>query len=420
MKRHMMIFALLAGALLLSFSGPKVSTAQVGTTIEISRLDFENADIRQVMKTLGEIGGRNIILDHEITGEVTIYLREITWESALLAVLNMRDLVGYEENGFIKILTREDYETQINTLRDQERQRYVEERLAEPKQVKVIKINHADAAIIKTTIDPLLGEGDQPSVDRRTNSLVFTVTDSSLVVIEDIIKELDTETRQVSIEVKMVTVNSSSLSELGVNWSALKNDNSAELNTVSEAGKLFVGKFTGTISNTALNAAIASLIDQNKAEVVSRPHVTTQDNETATISSGQQIPFLSYDEARNVVTEMIDASTELNVTPHILTDERILLDVIAARRSGEAVGFGVTVNEERAEVRMITSNGETAVIGGLRHMRDSKHDMGIPVLQNIPLIGQLFKYTRIENSKTDLIIFITPHIVERIDAQLTE
>jgi len=104
----------------------------------------------------------------------------------------------------------------------------------------------------------------------------------------------------------------------------------------------------------------------------------------------------------------------------VLTDERILLDVVAARRSGEAAGMGVTVNEEMADVRMITSDGETAVIGGLRNVQDTKLDTGIPVLQDIPLIGQLFKYSKIENTKTDLIIFITPHIIQKIDTNLTE
>ena len=420
MKKHTILIVLLACFLPLLLHGSGMCQSSEKTTIEISRLDFENADIRQVIKTLGEIGNRNIILDREIEGNVTIYLRDVTWETALLAVLNMSNLIGYEENGFIKVLKREAYTAQINALREQEKQRFMQEKLLQPKQVKVIPIHHSNAASVKTTIDLLLGENDKPSVDIRTNSLVFIASDSSLAVIEDIVKELDKETKQISIEVKMVSVNSGSLTELGVNWSALGNKGSVEQTTVSEAGKLFLGKFTGTISETALEIALASLIDKNKAEVISRPHVTTQDNEKATIKSGQQIPFLTYDEARNVVTQMIDASTELQVTPHILTDERILLDVIAARRSGEAVGMGVTVNEEMADVRMITSNGETAVIGGLRHVQDSKVDKGIPVLQDIPLIGQLFKYTRIENKKTDLIIFITPHIIERIDTNLTE
>lgn len=419
MKKHtVMIGFLLCIAVLIPFSSGNSQIAEQ-LTIEISQLDFENADIRQVMKTLGEIGNRNIILDHEITGNVTIYLRDVTWESALLAVLNMRDLVGYEDSGLIKVLTREDYETQINSLLEKEKQQLIQERLSEPKRVRVIKINHANALNIKTTIDPLLGDEDKPSVDVRTNSLVFTATDSSLAVIEDIVKELDTETKQVSIEVKMITVDSGTASELGINWSAVKNNNSVELSTISEA-EMFIGKFTGTVSGAALNATLSALISKDKAEIVSRPHITTQDNETAIIKSGQQIPYLTYDEARNLVTEMIDVSTELSVTPHILTDDRILLDVVVARRSGEPTGMGVTVNEELADVRMITSNGETAVIGGLRHMRESKYDQGIPILQNIPLIGQFFKYTRITNKKTDLIIFVTPNIVERVTTTSVE
>ena len=417
MKKHIFVMLLLLGAIF-TLTG---STGESQSTVEISRLDFENADIRQVIKTLSEIGDRNIILDKSIEGECTIFLKDISWESALIAVLNMNDLIGYEDNGFIKVLPRQSYEAQITALEDKIENEQMKRRLIEPEQVRVIKIHNARAEDVKATIDPLLGEQDKPSVDIRTNSLVFTASDSSLAVIEDIIRDLDTETRQVSIEVKMVTVDSGSLTELGVNWSAIKEGNSAEQNAIvvedEETQKLLVGKYTGSVSNVALEVALATLIDTNKGEIVSRPHVTTQDNETAVIQSGQQIPKLTYDEARNLVTEMIDATTRLEVTPHILSDDRILLDVHAQRKSGEASGMGVTINEEVAEVKMITSNGETAVIGGLRQTDDTKQESGIPILQDIPLIGQLFKYTKVETTKTDLIIFITPNIVEPVSSR---
>ena len=420
MKKYRMIRTVLACFLLLGLHGFGLCQNAEKSTIEIPRLDFENADIRHVMKTLGEIGDRNIILDKEITGDITVFLRDVTWEAALIAVLNMNNLIGYEENGFIKILTRENYNLQMSVLQDQEKKEIIEEKLAEPKKVEIIKIHNADAANIKLTLDQLLGDEDKPSVDTRTNSLVFTATDSSLFIIKDIVNKLDKETKQVSIEVRMIKVDTGSLTEIGVNWSAVKNDNKAELSTLSEAGKLFVGKYTGTVSDAAFNATIASLIDKDKAEVISRPHITTQDNEPAIISSGQQIPFLSYDESRNVIREMIDATTVLDVTPHILSDERILLDINVKRSSGQPTGLGVTVTVESADLKMITTNGETAVIGGMRRTQDIKQDKGIPILQNIPLLGQLFKYSRIENKKTDLIIFITPNIIQPVKASLSE
>jgi type IV pilus assembly protein PilQ len=107
------------------------------------------------------------------------------------------------------------------------------------------------------------------------------------------------------------------------------------------------------------------------------------------------------------------------VTPHILTDDRILLDVDARRRSAAGVGVGLTINDEHARVKMITSNGETAVIGGMRQMQETKVESGIPILQDIPLIGQAFKYTKRENKKTDLIIFITPRILGSVSSQMS-
>jgi type IV pilus assembly protein PilQ len=178
-------------------------------------------------------------------------------------------------------------------------------------------------------------------------------------------------------------------------------------------------KWSGSVSDAVITANLATLIDKNKAEVVSRPHVTTQDNEPANISSGSQVPYVTYDEARNTIVQLFDASTALKVTPHILTDDRILLDVDAKRRTADGVGVGLKINEEQAQVKMITSNGETAVIGGMRQMQESKQETGIPILQDIPLIGQAFKYTKRETKKSDLIIFITPRIVGSETSQVT-
>lgn len=117
---------------------------------------------------------------------------------------------------------------------------------------------------------------------------------------------------------------------------------------------------------------------------------------------------------------MFPASTELVVTPHILSEDRILIDVLATRRTAEGVGIGLKVNEESAEVKMVTSNGETAVIGGMRQRHESQIESGIPILQDIPLLGQVFKYTKREMKNTDLIIFITPRIVETVTTELTQ
>ena len=383
----------------------------------IRTLDFEEAPIRQIMKTLSEIGDQNIIVDRNIVETCSIYLSDITWKEAFLAVLKMNDLVAYMDGGFIKVLKKEDYDTQLNALKEKERL----ERMTEPARVSVVKIHNARAEDIKATLDPLLSEEDQPSVDLRTNSLVFTVSDSSLAIITEIIDDLDLETRQVSIEVKMVTVDSNSMTELGINWSALNaGGRSITQETIGEEGKLLVGKYAGSAGETQILATLSSLIDQNKAEIISRPHVTTQDNETAIISSGQQVPYITYDEARNTVITLIQANTVLEVTPHILSNDRILLDVLASRRSAEGVAIGLKINQEESQVKMITSNGATAVIGGMRQMRESKYESGIPILQDIPLIGQVFKYSKRETVKSDLIIFITPRIIESIRTEVSE
>jgi type IV pilus assembly protein PilQ len=415
-KKNLFIIFIIVALIAISLTSSGLCVNIDSPDIPIPMLDFENAEIRQIMKTLSIIGKQNIIVDNAITESCSIYLSNVSWKEAFLAVLKMNNLIAYKDGNFIKVLKMEDYEVQMEALREVERL----ERITKPASVRVIKIHNARAEDIKTTIDPLLSEDDQPSVDLRTNSLVFTVSDSSLAVINQIIEELDTETRQVSIEVKMVTVNSNSMTELGINWSAVNDGKSIVQKTVGTEDKLLVADYAGAAGGTDILATISSLIDKNQAEVVSRPHVTTQDNEPATISSGHQVPYVTFDEARNTVVELINASTELTVTPHILSDERILLDVSATRRSAEGVGVGLRVSDESAQVKMITSNGATAVIGGLRQLNETEQESGIPILQDIPLVGQVFKYTKRESRNTDLIIFITPRVVETVATQISQ
>jgi type IV pilus assembly protein PilQ len=419
MKRNNLFAILLIAFAFSGVSFEKVySAVQDGPSVKIQRLDFEKADIRQIMKTLSEIGNCNIIVDRKITEDCTIYLSNVSWKEAFIAVLKMNDLVAYEDAGFIKVIKREDFNAQVKALKESERLTKMEKSAS----VRVIKIHNARAADVKATLDPLLSKNDQPSVDLRTNSLVFTVSDSSLAIINQIVKDLDTETRQVSIEVKMVTVDSGSTSELGVNWTVANSDKSKSVTqtTIGEEGALLLGKYTGAAGKTNIMANVATLINKNKAEVVSRPLVITQDNEAATISSGQEVPYITYDQARNTVVTLIKATTEMTVTPHVLSDDRILLDVAATRRSAEGVGVGLIINEESAQVKTITTNGETAVIGGMRQVQETKLESGIPILQDFPLVGQAFKYTKRETKKTDLIIFITPRIVENVKVQTTE
>ena len=154
------------------------------------------------------------------------------------------------------------------------------------------------------------------------------------------------------------------------------------------------------------------MVDENKADIVAVPHITTMDNTPATISSGKEIPIITRDEAGNTIVTLTEALTSLTVTPHVLSEERIQLDVLARRTSAEGTGLGTVFTTEQADNTVVVSNGETAVIGGMRSRRQVNQFTGIPILQNIPLIGMFFRYTKSETREMDLIIFLTPNIVE--------
>lgn len=383
--------------------------------IYISQLNFENAEIASVFSALADIGDRNIIIDSDVAGKVTITLKNLTWREAFLAVLSASDLTAYEEMGFIKVMTQAKFNTKLQQIREQE------EALVrfKPKNHIVIPIHNATAQEIKNSIDPLIiNEADRPTVDVRTNSLIFTASDSLINLVKPIIAKLDVEVRQVAIEVRMLRVDSSSLWELGVNWRASKEGGSVRQRTfkadqVELDKKLLLLDITESLrSGVSIDAKIQSMVEENKAEIVAVPHITTLDNTPATISSGKRIPIITFDEARNTIVNLEEALTSLTVTPHVLSEERIQLDIMAQRTSAEGTGLGTVFTTELAENTVVVSNGETAVIGGMRTRTQTKQFTGIPILQSIPLIGMFFRYTKSETREMDLIIFLTPNIVE--------
>ena len=413
MKRKI-IFAVFAAAIMLTVINPVEVYSAGDDEIYVEELRFENADIASVFAALAETGNRNIVLDRDVSGKTSIILKDMSWREALLAVLSANNLTAFEEMSVIKVMPKQKFEDQLKAIEAEEKAltRF------KPKNYKVIPIHNATANEIKVSIDPLIAiEADKPTVDQRTNSLIFTTSDSLIALITPIIVQLDVEVQQVSIEVRMLSVESLALWEMGVNWQASKDGNSVRQRTFADdptelEKKLLLGNISETISGLSLDAKIQSMVDENKVDIIAVPHITTLDNTAAEISSGKEIPIITFDEARNTVVELKEALTRLTVTPHILSEERVQLDIIAERTATEGFGLATIFTTELVQNTVVVTNGESAVIGGMRTKNQTRQFTGIPILQNIPLIGIFFRYTKLNTRESDLIIFLTPHIVE--------
>ena len=278
---------------------------------------------------------------------------------------------------------------------------------------RIINVDHAPAEEIQRALASVISDRGRIDIDTRTNSLIVTDVPENLDLVAEIVKELDQETPQITISAKLFEVDSKSLFEMGIDWSVMREGRTGEQSTtggVSEA----IGTFTYSTMKDDINldALLSTMVSDNKAEILAHPEITTLDNKQATILMGQEIPLKVLDEAGNVITELTQVGTQLTVTPHVTAENTILMELQPERSSYEVdPGAGVVINTQKAQTSVVVRNGQTAVIGGLTTQDTKTLDKGLPLLKDIPLLGHLFKYTREEVVKTDLVIFVTPHIV---------
>lgn len=380
-------------------------------------LNMQNADVRTVLRAIADFSGRNIISSPDVTGTVTVAINDMPWREAMAAILKANGFGYVDEDGIIRVDTAE-------KLREEQlAAKAAAQRVAElePLVTRVVEVDYANATEVRDAIKSVVSTRGKVEVDERTNSLV--VSDTPMVVdqIAALARELDTRTPQVHIDAMMVDLDSRASRQLGIVWSVDHQANSdLDANILGEvdrplnevAGRLNVGIVPnwGTVE-----AEIQALEAANKANIVSNPRITTTDNREASILVGQKIPLITQDVAGNAVTQLETIGIRLVVTPHINSDRQITLDVhpeVSDLSSQATVQGGVIINTSEADTRVLVANRETAVIGGLIRNVVSDFSTGVPVLKDIPLVGFLFRNTDKIHQQRELVVFLTPSIVE--------
>ena len=285
----------------------------------------------------------------------------------------------------------------------------------------VMKIENDDAEDIKKTVQPLLSERGKVQIDKRTNNLVVRDVPSNLTKIEALVGKLDYATKQIKISTQMIEVSTSALQEYGIDWTATGFKRTSSGKEYSQESNQNLDKVTdpaGSFSFTTLQdgwdltATISALISNGNGKIVAHPEITTVDNKEARIQMGQKIPIKQFDQSGNVVITFEEVGTLLRVTPHVTEANKILMQLRPERSSYTFDPNGVIINTSNAETNVVVENGQTAVIGGLTTQDVIKDQSGIPVLKDIPLLGYLFRYERKKVENRDLLIFVTPTIVD--------
>ncbi len=407
-------------------------------------LDFYKTDIRNVIRILKDVSGKNFAIDQDVSGSVTLsFVNPVPWDQVLDLVLEMNDLGKVEENGIIRIATKatltKQKEAEKEALAALQELQKTHETLT-PLETRYFPINYANASKdVLPHIKELLSERGHAQVDSRTNQIIMTDVPENLEKAREIIERIDRVTPQVMIKARIVETSNTFAREFGTEWGMSNKSNAYGINIGTDGAyrSELGGTYTYDVALNSLTTPVQNIIGVNFArivgtpfsldaklslmetngdvKIVSTPKVVTLDNKTATISQGLEYPYLKLDDSGNTTTEFKDIELKLDVTPHVTPDNRISMKInITKNDIGEVINGEQSFNTKEADTELLVNDGDTVVIGGIMKERQSKGYRGVPLLSRIPVIGALFRYTTKSNDKNELLIFITPQIV-RLD-----
>lgn len=383
----------------------------------IRNVQFQAAEIRSVLNFLADYGGVNVVVAPKVQGNVTIRLTDVLWRDAIDIVASTFDLAVVEEAaGYLHVLPQEDYRKKVS----EENKHSQEQRQLTPLETKIVKISNSTSDDIVKAVKSLMTERGQATSDARSNSIILQEVPDNMPKVMSYIQELDKPAKQIKISAQLLEVSSGGLQELGIDWSITGTSNSGG-RSVDQSGSVLAervedpyGEYTLTTlgNGWTVDAVVQAVISNDKGKIIAHPEVTTIENKEAKIQMGQKVPVKQFDESGNVVIKFEEVGTILVVTPHITAENQILMHLKPERSTYEFDPNGVIINTNNAETNVIVENGQTAVIGGLTTQDEVQTESGIPILKDIPIIGALFKYTQKRNESRDLVIFVTPTIVE--------
>ncbi len=403
-------------------------------TGEKTSLVFDNAEVRDILRLIAEISDLNIIASDEVKGNVTLRLIDVPWDQALELILDVTGLGMVQEGNVVRVLPKEKIrsmkEAELTAVRSQEK--------LEPVVTEVVTVSYADLGSVAGPAKEILSDRGSITEDSRNKLLIITDVPQRIEKAKELIAILDTPERQVMIEARIVQVNSNYSRDLGINWGLfVKNDDAFSggddsFQSISSGGGGFLvdvadgaGSFSSVpgfatqmtlgdplINNVVLDLQISALEADGKGKVISTPRVTTLNGETAIISQGTTIPYQTSG-ADGPKTEFVNAELKLEVTPVINPDGSIILEVLATNDSPSltAGASAPSIDTKKAETKVLIHDGETTVIGGIYIETIQESEEGIPTLKDIPIVGQLFKSTKKQTVKDELLIFITPRIM---------
>ncbi len=423
--------------------------------------NFQDIEVRAVLQIIADFTNLNLVASDTVTGRITLRLENVPWDQALALVLKTKGLDKRQDGNVLMIAPAAE-------IAERERQELSTKKQLEelaPLRTEYLRVRYANAKEMfelfkgdsggggsgeggsKSTGSVLSARG-QAIVDERTNSIIVTDTAERIEAFKRLVDQIDIPVRQVMIEARVVIANTDFRRELGIQWGGvayglsngrlvegagsakgltsdpgtpfdfltgtgktdLTQDNIVNLKVENPAGSLAFGILT---DNTFLDMELSALENAGYAEVVAQPKVITSDKQKAFIKSGKEIAYQEASASGATTTSFREAVLKLEVTPQITPDNHVIMDLLITKDSvAEVTVTGVpTIDLTRLETKVLVNNGETVVLGGVFGLDTLKSDIKVPLLGDIPYLGRLFKKSIDKQTKTELLIFVTPKII---------
>lgn len=395
-------------------------------------LDFQNADIHNILRLIGDVSGKNVVVSERVTGKVTLKLEEVPWDQALDIVLAANNLGVVESGNVLRI----DLAETLRTQRDQELQEI--EKQAEraqklPLEKKVFTPKYAAVDTMRTELEKLKSERGKITV--IGNDIYVEEEPAILSSMQEVFNKNDEVAKQILIESRIVEALTSFTRQLGINWggnaSGTIDENPSYLYGAHSGGAIGAGGPVvnvisppstglalgfGLISEViSLDAKLYAMEQTGEGRIVSAPRILASNDQEVYIKQGQSIPYESSGTTTSPSTITYnEAVLELKVKPHIEENGKIIsMDITVTKDTADysRTTRNPPINKREAKTRLMVKNGETVVIGGIIVDEKSKTVNRVPGLHRIPILGWLFKSNEISDSKTELLIFLTSNII---------
>ena len=408
-------------------------------------LNFQDIEVRSVLQLIADFTGLNLVASDTVGGSITLRLQNVPWDQALDLILKTKGLDKRQIGNVLLVAPADEIAAREKLELETSKQ------IAElaPVRLDIIQVNYAKAADVVALIqadEELISSRGFVSSDARTNTISVRETADKLEEIRRLVTTWDVPVRQVSIEARIVRAQTNVAEDIGVRWGGaaynVDGDDVVTIggslgtlqeardaagggsNTISFPGAL--GVDLGVSGEGASSFAIgwgsddflvdlelSALESDGRAEVVSQPRVVTADRQTASIKSGEEIPYQKAASSGATSVSFKEAVLSLEVTPQITPDDKIIMDLVVNQDSRGEVTAGIpSINTNEVMTQVLVANGETVVLGGIFQSEVTTQTTKTPFLGDIPYLGRLFKRTEHINERSELLIFITPKIIK--------